>query len=49
MVLRTRTRCDVTHMKDEWVTKAWYEDLRKEEGSHIMKRIISNIVGNILD
>lgn len=47
MVLRTR--CDVTHMKDEWVTKAWYEDLRKGEGSHIMKRIISNIVGNILD
>lgn len=49
MVLRARKRCDVTHMKDESVTQAWYEDLRAEQGPHIMKGIISNIVGNPLD
>lgn len=49
LVLRARKRCDVTHMKDEAVTKEWYEDLRKEEGPHIMRGIISNIVGNPLD
>ncbi len=49
MVLRARKRCDVTHMKDESVTRAWYEDLRTEQGPHIMKGIISNIVGNPLD
>lgn len=49
MVLRARKRCDVTHMKDESVTQAWYEGLRTEQGPHIMKGIISNIVGNPLD
>ena len=49
MVLRARKRCDVTHMKDKSVTQAWYEDLRTEQGPHIMKGIISNIVGNPLD
>lgn len=49
LVLRARKRCDVTHMKDEAVTKEWYEDLRKEQGPHIMRGIISNIVGNPLD
>ena len=49
MVLRARKRCDVTHMKDEAITREWYEDLRKEQGPHIMKGIISNIVGNPLD
>ncbi|ANF83280.1 monooxygenase (plasmid) [Acinetobacter sp. NCu2D-2] len=49
LVLRARKRCDVTHMKDEIVTKQWYEELRKEQGPHIMKGIISNIVGNPLD
>ena len=49
MVLRARKRCDVTHMKDESITREWYEDLRKEQGPHIMKGIISNIVGNPLD
>ena len=49
LVLRARKRCDVTHMKDEAVTKEWYEDLRKEQSLHIMKGIISNIVGNPLD
>ena len=49
LVLRARKRCDITHMKDEQITKDWYEELRKEQGPHIMKGIISNIVGNPLD
>ncbi|WP_180018648.1 MULTISPECIES: FAD-dependent urate hydroxylase HpxO [unclassified Acinetobacter] len=49
LVLRARKRCDVTHMKNEAVTKEWYEELRKEQGPHIMKGIISNIIGNPLD
>ncbi|AVN20533.1 FAD-dependent urate hydroxylase HpxO [Acinetobacter pittii] len=49
LVLRARKRCDVTHMKDEAVTQAWYEELRREQGGHITQGIISNIVGNPLD
>lgn len=49
LLLRARKRCDVTHMKDEQITQDWYADLRKEQGPHIMKGIISNIVGNPLD
>lgn len=49
LVLRARKRCDVTHIKDEAVTQAWYEELRREQGGHIMQGIISNIVGNPLD
>lgn len=49
MVLRARKRCDVTHMKDKLVTQAWYSDLRTEQGPHIMKGIIGNIIGNPLD
>lgn len=49
LVLRARKRCDVTHMKDEAVTEAWYQDLRQEQGPHIMRGIISNIIGNPLD
>ncbi|MDH2591664.1 FAD-dependent urate hydroxylase HpxO [Acinetobacter nosocomialis] len=49
LVLRARKRCDVTHMKDETITQAWYAELRREQGGHIMQGIISNIVGNPLD
>lgn len=49
MVLRARKRCDVTHMKDDAVTQAWYDSLKKEKGQHIMQGIINNIVGNVLD
>jgi len=49
LVLRARKRCDVTHMKDKEVTMEWYEELRRENGPHIMQGIISNIVGNPLD
>lgn len=49
MVLRARKRCDVTHMKDRQLTEEWYQSLYQEQGTHIMKGIISNIVGNPLD
>ena len=49
LVLRARKRCDVTHMQDPAVTTAWYNQLRQEEGPHIMKGIVSNIIGNVLD
>lgn len=49
LVLRARKRCDVTHMQDPAVTTAWYNELRQEEGPHIMKGIVSNIIGNVLD
>lgn len=49
MVLRARKRCDITHMKDSDITQAWYSELRKEKGENIMKGILSNIIGNVLD
>lgn len=49
LVLRARKRCDVTHMKDEQITKQWYEELKKEDGENIMRGIISNMLGNPLD
>ncbi|WP_445115698.1 FAD-dependent urate hydroxylase HpxO [Acinetobacter sp. WZC-1] len=49
LVLRARKRCDITHMKDEQMTRQWYAELRQEEGGHIMKGILSNITGNPLD
>ncbi|KAA8735404.1 FAD-dependent urate hydroxylase HpxO [Acinetobacter qingfengensis] len=49
LVLRARKRCDITHMKDPEITQAWYEELHQEDGQHIMKGIISNIIGNPLD
>ena len=49
LVLRARKRCDVTHMKDKEVTLAWYQELRQEQGPHVMRGIISNIIGNPLD
>ncbi|RWR11332.1 FAD-dependent urate hydroxylase HpxO [Paenirhodobacter populi] len=48
LVLRARKRCDVTHAKDPEATAAWYADLRKEDGTHIMKGILANIEGNPL-
>lgn len=48
LVLRARKRCDVTHMKDPEITKAWYEELRSEDGTGVLKGIASNIYGNPL-
>lgn len=41
LVLRARRRCDVTHMKDETVTQAWYAELRREQGGHIMQGLLA--------
>ena len=49
LVLRARSRCDVTHMKDKQVTLNWYNELRQEDGSNITKGILSNIFGSPLD
>ncbi|WP_420751932.1 FAD-dependent urate hydroxylase HpxO [Rhodococcus sp. O3] len=48
LVLRARKRCDVTHAKDPEVTQAWYDELRTEDGTGIIRGIVSNIVGNPL-
>ena len=47
-MLRARRRCDVTHAKDPEVTQRWYEELRREDGSNVIRGIISNIEGNPL-
>ncbi|WP_172328323.1 FAD-dependent urate hydroxylase HpxO [Mangrovicoccus sp. HB161399] len=49
LVLRARKRCDVTHAKDPAATQEWYDGLRREDGTNIMRGIISNIAGNPLD
>ena len=48
LVLRARKRADVTHGKDPAVTQAWYDELRREDGSGIIRGIVGNIVGNPL-
>lgn len=49
LVLRARKRCDITHGKDRDKTLEWYEELRHEDGTNIIKGIVGNIVGNPLD
>ena len=49
LVLRARKRADIIHGKDEAVTQAWYDELRQEDGSNILKGIISNISANPLE
>ncbi|MGV9746195.1 FAD-dependent urate hydroxylase HpxO [Rhodococcus zopfii] len=48
LVLRARKRSDVTHAKDPEITRAWYDELRTEDGTGIIRGIVSNIVGNPL-
>ncbi|MGE0218010.1 FAD-dependent urate hydroxylase HpxO [Mycolicibacterium sp.] len=48
LVLRARRRCDVTHAKDPQVTAHWYEELRKEDGTNIIRGIVGNIIGGPL-
>lgn len=45
LVLRARKRCDVTHAKDPQVTAQWYDELRKEDGTNIIRGIVGNIFG----
>jgi FAD-dependent urate hydroxylase len=48
LVLRARKRCDVTHAKNAQETAQWYDDLRKEDGTNIIRGIVGNIVGGPL-
>ncbi|MGC4960231.1 FAD-dependent urate hydroxylase HpxO [Gordonia sp. DT101] len=48
LVLRARKRCDVTHAKDPEATAAWYDELRSEDGTRVIRGIVSNIVGGPL-
>lgn len=48
LVLRARKRSKVTHMDDPEKTAAWYEELRTEDGTNIIRGIVSNIEGNPL-
>lgn len=48
LVLRARKRCDVTHGIDPQKTQQWYDDLRREDGSNIIRGIVANIVDNPL-
>lgn len=43
LVLRARKRGDETHGYDPAVTQAWYDGLRTEDGSGIVRGIIGNI------
>ncbi|MFW0792595.1 FAD-dependent urate hydroxylase HpxO [Gordonia sp. CPCC 205515] len=48
LVLRARKRCDVTHGKDPEATQEWYDELRKEDGTNIIRGIVGNIMGGPL-
>lgn len=45
LVLRARKRCDVTHGKDPHKTAEWYDELRHEDGSNVIRGIVGNIMG----
>jgi FAD-dependent urate hydroxylase len=49
LVLRARKRSDVTHGADPVATAAWYDELRTEDGTTIIRGIVSSIEGNPLD
>jgi FAD-dependent urate hydroxylase len=44
LVLRARRRCQETHAFDPNVTQAWYDRLRTEDGTNILRGIVGNIV-----
>ncbi|AQA01482.1 monooxygenase [Mycobacterium sp. MS1601] len=45
LVLRARKRCDVTHAKDPEKTQQWYDELRVEDGTNVIRGIVGNIMG----
>ncbi|WP_273687271.1 FAD-dependent urate hydroxylase HpxO [Ketogulonicigenium vulgare] len=49
LVLRARRRAAETHGFDMAETQAWYDGLWTEDGSRIMRGLLSNIEGNPLD
>jgi FAD-dependent urate hydroxylase len=48
LVLRARRRSDVTHGADPAATQAWYDELRTEDGTNIIRGIVSTIEGSLL-
>lgn len=48
LVLRARKRCDVTHAKDPRATAQWYDELRNEDGTNVIRGIVGNILGGPL-
>jgi FAD-dependent urate hydroxylase len=48
LVLRARRRCDVTHGFDPGANQAWYDELWDEDGTRVIKGLVSNIEGNPL-
>ncbi|MBT0773201.1 FAD-dependent urate hydroxylase HpxO [Kineosporia sp. J2-2] len=48
LVMWARKRADVTHAKDPEITQAWYEELRREDGTGVIRGIVGNMVGNPL-
>lgn len=48
LVLRARKRCDVTHAKNPAATAAWYDELRGEDGTNVIRGIVGNIMGGPL-
>lgn len=48
LVLRARKRCDVTHAKDPEATARWYDELRNEDGTNVIRGIVGNILGGPL-
>jgi len=48
LVLRARKRCDVTHAKDPQATAQWYDELRNEDGTNVIRGIVGNILGGPL-
>jgi FAD-dependent urate hydroxylase len=48
LVLAARRRADLMHGADPAVTQAWYEELRGEDGTNVLRGIIGNMVDNPL-
>ncbi|CAM4194661.1 FAD-dependent urate hydroxylase [Mycobacterium basiliense] len=48
LVLRARKRCDLIHAKNPETTAAWYEELRNEDGTNIIRGLVASIMGGPL-
>ncbi len=48
LVLWARKRAELMHGQDPAVTEAWYEELRHEDGTGVIRGIVGNMLGNPL-
>lgn len=48
LVLKARKRCDITHGKDPLATRAWYQQLSRETGEHVLAGLVDTINGGPL-